>query len=301
MANYNYHGNFQQRSSGSYGNCDTASYQQSIKPGHYTNGHDGGASGQAQRSVATPQRPSKFKDFDKYGDSPQGGNMTEWHHLFKFLIIGEGTVGKTCLLLQFTDKRYNMVHDTTIGVEFGSRVVTTHGKQIKLQIWDTAGQERFRSIVRSYYRGCAGALVVYDITWRESFDRVLEWIREARTNADEDLVLTLVGNKCDKALERKVSYEEGRQIANLYGLHFLETSAVTGAMVDEAFMDTAKRAYLNHVMKNGNDSDHQRDNLQMITSGIKLVAEPDHVKLNATDQGGLYGQRRQQQSDDCCA
>ena len=91
-------------------------------------------------------------------------------YLFKYIIIGDTGVGKSCLLLQFTDKRFQPVHDLTIGVEFGARMVTIDGKQIKLQIWDTAGQESFRSITRSYYRGAAGALLVYDITRRETLN-----------------------------------------------------------------------------------------------------------------------------------
>merc|ERR1711887_520527 len=87
-------------------------------------------------------------------------------YLFKYIIIGDTGVGKSCLLLQFTDKRFQPVHDLTIGVEFGARMITIDNKQIKLQIWDTAGQESFRSITRSYYRGAAGALLVYDITRR---------------------------------------------------------------------------------------------------------------------------------------
>jgi hypothetical protein len=89
-------------------------------------------------------------------------------YLFKYIIIGDTGVGKSCLLLQFTDKRFQPVHDLTIGVEFGARMISIDGKQIKLQIWDTAGQESFRSITRSYYRGAAGALLVYDITRREA-------------------------------------------------------------------------------------------------------------------------------------
>ncbi|KAF6142288.1 hypothetical protein GIB67_039995 [Kingdonia uniflora] len=85
-------------------------------------------------------------------------------YLFKYIIIGDTGVGKSCLLLQFTDKRFQPVHDLTIGVEFGARMITIDNKPIKLQIWDTAGQESFRSITRSYYRGAAGALLVYDIT-----------------------------------------------------------------------------------------------------------------------------------------
>eukprot|EP01067_Filipodium_phascolosomae_P001876 Filipodium_phascolosomae@DN2186_c0_g1_i3.p1 len=90
--------------------------------------------------------------------------MSPYAYLFKYIIIGDTGVGKSCLLLQFTDKRFRSDHDLTIGVEFGSRLITLQQKQIKLQIWDTAGQESFRSITRSYYRGAAGALLVYDVT-----------------------------------------------------------------------------------------------------------------------------------------
>merc|ERR1719183_1072440 len=142
-----------------------------------------------------------------------GGSQQQYSYLFKFIIIGDEAVGKTCLLLQFTDKRYRTTHQVTVGVEFGSRTVEISGKMIKLQCWDTAGQDRFRSIVRSYYRGAAGALLVYDITRRDSFEHVSQWLTEARTNADADLVVTLVGNKCDRQADRQVPFEEARAFA----------------------------------------------------------------------------------------
>lgn len=104
-------------------------------------------------------------------------------------------VGKSCLLLQFTDKRFQPVHDLTIGVEFGARMITIDGKQIKLQIWDTAGQEAFRSITRSYYRGAAGALLVYDITRRETFNHLTTWLEDARQHSNSNMVIMLIGNK----------------------------------------------------------------------------------------------------------
>ena len=97
--------------------------------------------------------------------------------------MGDSSVGKSCLLLQFTDKRFKATHDLTIGVEFGSRTVSAKDQFIKLQIWDTAGQESFRSITRSYYRGSIGALLVYDITRRDSFDNLVRWLEEMRENA----------------------------------------------------------------------------------------------------------------------
>merc|ERR1719183_2689677 len=167
------------------------------------------------------------------GASSEIGGNQQYSYLFKFIIIGDEAVGKTCLLLQFTDKRYRTTHQVTVGVEFGSRTVEVSGKMIKLQCWDTAGQDRFRSIVRSYYRGAAAALLVYDITVRESFEHVAQWLEEARANSDQELVVVLVGNKCDLDHQRTVGYREGQDFADAHGLYFLETSALTGHMVDD--------------------------------------------------------------------
>mmetsp|Transcript_79404 Transcript_79404/g.220965 ORF Transcript_79404/g.220965 Transcript_79404/m.220965 type:complete len:212 (-) Transcript_79404:111-746(-) len=163
-------------------------------------------------------------------------------YLFKYIIIGDTGVGKSCLLLQFTDKRFRADHDITIGVEFGARLIKIEEKQIKLQIWDTAGQESFRSITRSYYRGASGALLVYDISRRETFTHLTRWLEEARANANSNMSIMLIGNKCD--LERReVSFEEGSQFALDSGLIFRETSAKTAHNVDEAFMQTAREIY----------------------------------------------------------
>ena len=153
--------------------------------------------------------------------------------LFKYIIIGDTGVGKSCLLLQFTDKRFQPVHDLTIGVEFGARMISIDGKNIKLQIWDTAGQESFRSITRSYYRGAAGALLVYDITRRETFNHLTRWLQEARQNANSNMVIMLIGNKSDLDHRRAVSTEEGEQFATENGLVFLETSAKSAHNVEE--------------------------------------------------------------------
>lgn len=164
-------------------------------------------------------------------------------YLFKYIIIGDTGVGKSCMLLQFTDKRFQPVHDLTIGVEFGARLINIDGQQIKLQIWDTAGQESFRSITRSYYRDAAGALLVYDITRRESFNHLSRWLEEARQNGNPSMTVMLIGNKTDLEHRRAVSTKEGEVFAAENGLVFMETSAKTAANVENAFIKTAESIY----------------------------------------------------------
>jgi len=165
-------------------------------------------------------------------------------YLFKYIIIGDTGVGKSCLLLQFTDKRFRTDHDLTIGVEFGARLINIDNKQVKLQIWDTAGQESFRSITRSYYRGASGALLVYDISRRETFSHLGRWLEEAKQNASANLCIMLIGNKSDVE-RREVTYEEGNQFATSHGLIFRETSAKAATNVEEAFIQTARKIYEN--------------------------------------------------------
>ncbi|CAN6457411.1 unnamed protein product [Victoria cruziana] len=148
-----------------------------------------------------------------------GCNYNNYSYVSKFCI------GKSCLLLQFTDKCFQPVHDLTIGVEFGARMINIDNKPIKLQIWDTAGQESFRSITRSYYRGAAGAVLVYDIT--RDLNHLASWLEDARQHANANMVIMLIGNKCDLAHRRAVSTEEGEQFAKEHGLIFMEASAKT--------------------------------------------------------------------------
>merc|ERR1719181_1957849 len=193
-----------------------------------------------------------------------------YSYLFKYIIIGDTGVGKSCLLLQFTDKRFRADHDLTIGVEFGARLITIDNKQIKLQIWDTAGQESFRSITRSYYRGASGALLVYDISRRDTFNHLTRWLEEAKQNANASMVIMLIGNKCD--LERReVSYEEGAQFARQHGLVFRETSAKTSQNVEEAFIQTGRKIH---------------DNIQ--TGVYDLSNDSSGIKVGMPSGGGAY-------------
>jgi len=169
--------------------------------------------------------------------------MTEqqtYDYLFKFIIIGDAATGKSCILHRFIDDRFKRDSTHTIGVEFGSKIIELGGKTAKLQVWDTAGQERFRSVTRSYYLGAAGAVLVYDISSRESYNHVSSWLADARSLATPDIVIVLVGNKVDMEEKREVTFLEASRFAQENELMFLETSALNGTGVQEVFLKCAR-------------------------------------------------------------
>ncbi|KAK6317021.1 hypothetical protein J4Q44_G00124210 [Coregonus suidteri] len=188
--------------------------------------------------------------------------MTEtYDFLFKFLVIGSAGSGKSCLLHQFIENKFKQDSSHTIGVEFGSRVVMVAGKTVKLQIWDTAGQERFRSVTRSYYRGAAGALLVYDITSRETYNALTNWLTDARTLASPNIVIILCGNKKDLEGDREVTFLEASRFAQENELMFLEMSALTGENVEEAFLKCA-RTILNKIESGELDPERMGSGIQ---------------------------------------
>ncbi|XP_027628632.1 ras-related protein Rab-39A [Tupaia chinensis] len=174
---------------------------------------------------------------------------TIWIYQFRLIVIGDSTVGKSCLLHRFTQGRFPGLRspacDPTVGVDFFSRLLEIEpGKRIKLQLWDTAGQERVRSITRSYYRNSVGGFLVFDITNRRSFEHVKDWLEEAKMHVQPfRIVFLLVGHKCDLASQRQVTREEAEKLSADCGMKYIETSAKDATNVEESFTILTRDIY----------------------------------------------------------
>lgn len=162
----------------------------------------------------------------------------------KLLLIGNSNVGKSSLLLRFTDDTFLPQEEVsaTIGVDFKVSMMDVNDKTYKLTIWDTAGQERFRTLTSSYYRGAQGVILVYDVSNRETFDALNNWWNEVNTYCPSpDVVKMIVGNKVDKESSRVVSYEEGLNFARKLQTLFVECSAKTKVGVKQAFEELVEK------------------------------------------------------------
>ena len=164
--------------------------------------------------------------------------------VYKVLLLGDSTVGKTCVLLKYTDKIFQDTHMMTIGLDYRLKTMKLqNGQDVKLQIWDTAGQDRFRSITKNYYKGSNGIILIYDVTSLKTFENVKSWVSQIHEEISDKVVIYLVGNKVDMEEERKVTTEEGQKLAEELGVPFIETSAKSGLNIDEIFNDIVERIH----------------------------------------------------------
>jgi Ras-related protein Rab-1A len=195
----------------------------------------------------------------------------DYDYLFKLLLIGNTHVGKSNLLLRFSDNVFQDQFQPTIGVDFKIKTINLDDSVIKLQLWDTAGQERFRNITNSYYKGAHGVILVYDITNRQSFRDIEIWLEEIDKYATANITKMLVGNKLDLEDMRQIMREEGKQKAEELNVKFLETSAKESTNVDLAF-HTMIREIKGLIEKGAQlpGSYIGRKNTNNVKSGIKI-------------------------------
>ena len=168
----------------------------------------------------------------------------DYEFIFKVLLLGNSNVGKSSLFLRFVDDIWNDTFVPTIGVDFKIKTFDIDEKRIKMQIWDTAGQERFKNIIASYYRGAHGILLIYDVTDKDSFKNLSNWLIEIEKNSSKNVLKVLIGNKTDLEEKRVISYNQAKEFADSYGLKYIETSAKKNLNVNEAFATLGRELML---------------------------------------------------------
>ena len=209
--------------------------------------------------------------------NPNGYDM-----IFKIVLIGDTSVGKTNILSKYLTDEFDPESKATVGVEFGTKNFKIENNIVKVQIWDTAGQERYRSITNAYYKGAKGALLVYDITNKKSFDNLDKWISDLKINGDEKISIVLLGNKSDLENQRVISTEEGKNKAELFKFAFMETSALNGNNIERAFDELIKEVY--------------RDNHELFEKQAKVEMNDKGIDL----EQGKSGEIKNNEKNWCC-
>ncbi|KAL7582250.1 ras-related protein RABA4d [Lactuca sativa] len=207
-------------------------------------------------------------------------------YVFKVVLIGDSAVGKSQLLARFAKNEFNVDSKATIGVEFQTKSLLIDGKMVKAQIWDTAGQERYRAVTSAYYRGAVGAMLVYDMTKRQSFDHMTRWLEELRGHADKNIVIMLIGNKCDLETLRAVPVEDAKEFAEREKLYFMETSARESTNVETAFLTALTEIY-GIVSKKTLSADGDSDKSASL-KGTAILVDQD-ANSGAKGGGGCCG------------
>jgi len=209
----------------------------------------------------------------------------------KIVILGSSGVGKTALSVRYCEGSFNSQSKATIGASFLTKNVTLDNVRLKLQLWDTAGQERFRSLAPMYYRGASAALLVFDITNQDTFQRTQDWVTELRANVMDDILLTVVGNKTDLNKQRAVPREKGREFAEAINATYIETSAKDGEGIIQLFTEicrkvvSQRRQYLQYTpMTNGPTGDQFGSGYVIQTEyenqqSVKKKSKDDDVRL----------------------
>lgn len=208
--------------------------------------------------------------------------------IFKVVLIGDSGVGKTNILSRYVRDEFSIETKSTVGVEFGSKIIKSNSSLIKVQIWDTAGQERYKAITNAYYKGTKGALVVYDISRRDTFNSIDRWIGELKNNGEADVCITLIGNKSDLEDQRTVTQQEAIEKAEQYKIAYCETSAMQAINIEKAFTIMIEEIYKKMTKPKDENAD---DN------GLK---NPNHSSVNLDDGRKEKEKEKENKKTFCC-
>ena len=221
----------------------------------------------------------------------------EFDIIFKIVLIGDSGVGKTNLLGRYLKKEYKEETKATVGVEFGEKKYELNGLKIKAQIWDTAGQERYKAITSMYYKGAKGALIVFDLSSKNTFQNVEKWYNEIKKTSDPNINLILIGNKSDLKDKRQISTEEGENKAKEMNVAYLETSALNCDNVDKAFdaliEAISKKMKMEIEAEEEENDDNNNDNIQ--NKNFKDEKQNQMINLNTDNKGN-----KENFNQNCC-
>ncbi|KAH8386765.1 hypothetical protein KR093_002399 [Drosophila rubida] len=216
---------------------------------------------------------------------------------FKAVLLGEGCVGKTSLVLRYMEDKFNTQHLSTLQASFVTKKVTlADERRAQLNIWDTAGQERFHALGPIYYRGSDGALLVYDITDQDSFQKVKSWVRELKQMRGSEIALIIVGNKTDLEEQRAIEYETAQRYAQTVGAQYVETSAKENEGVTELFELLTQLMVEHHGNKQPSDANTNSNNTSNAlrlqnASGISISDDADRAEQDSEHGNGNAAQR----------
>ena len=205
----------------------------------------------------------------------------KYDYIMKLILIGDASVGKTNILTKYLRNEFDPNSKATVGVEFGTKNIQIDNKIIKVQIWDTAGQERYKAITSTYYKGAKGAIIVYDITRKITFDNIEKWIGDLKVNGDANIIIFLVGNKSDLNDNRQVSKEDGLNKSEKFNIPFLETSALCGENISKVFEELIQKVYVN------NKEELVEENKKEIKKGVDLneIKNENNKEENSEKKG----------------
>jgi small GTP-binding protein len=189
--------------------------------------------------------------------------MTE-KYILKLLTIGDQFVGKSSIINRYIDDKFNENIKPTLAIDYKTKMIQKGENLIKISIYDTAGEEKYRHLIKNYYNGSNGILLVFDITDKNSFDNLNFWLDELEKNCNlNNLYIFLVGNKTDLKKERKVSYDEAKNFADMKKIPYIEISAKTGDNIDKLFNDFIKGTIINIIEQKKKDNSFLKESFKI--------------------------------------